>query len=297
MIKIFIVLCKILIIVNLISFRSYDNRITEDLKNTFIDINNTYKEIFTEKDLISRTIHGLIFIVSEVLVIFTVVTIAIDRVIKDTNIGNVLYAILIIIILLLVIHLGLGYLLLITSGIQKFISKVEDKFLKNNLLTSYFIISTYLAIYILNPKQFYGIEFIALIGLLVSYILNLKILIKLIVNPEKIKSNSKGKNINKNDNITQRIAIVSVLLLLMIVLNLFLATGIINQTYPGSFSNNPNRFDLFYYTIITFTTIGYGDIVPANIPAKIISMIISITSVICLTIFLSTVMSYGKDED
>ena len=39
------------------------------------------------------------------------------------------------VVLLLVIHLGLGYLLLITSGIQKFISKVEDKFLKNNLLT------------------------------------------------------------------------------------------------------------------------------------------------------------------
>ena len=83
----------------------------------------------------------------------------------------------------------------------------------------------------------------------------------------------------------------------MIVLNLFLATGIIHQVYPNSFSNNPTRFDLFYYTIITFTTIGYGDIVPIDIPAKIISMIISITSVICLTIFLSSVMSYGKTED
>ena len=147
--------------------------------------------------------------------------------------------------MLLAIHLSLGYLLLITSGIQKFISKVEDKSLKNNLLTSYFIISIYLAIYTLEPKQFYGIEIIALVGLLISYILNLKILIKLIVNPEKIQS-------NKNDNTSQRIAIVSVLLLLMIVLNLFLATAIIYQTYPNSFSNNPSRFDLFYYTIIRY---------------------------------------------
>ena len=52
MIKIFIVLCTILIILNLIRFRNHDNRIIEDLKNTFIDISNTYKEIFTEKDLI-----------------------------------------------------------------------------------------------------------------------------------------------------------------------------------------------------------------------------------------------------
>lgn len=295
--RILILVSTLLIIISLVTLRRKNNkRLLDNIKKTFIEINNTYKEIFTEKDLISRSIHGLIFVASEILVVFTVVRIGLDIVIHDTSLLNALFVIIMIVIILMAIHLSLGYLLMITSGIQKFISKVEDKSLKNNLLVSYFIISTYLTIYLLEPKGFYGIELIALIGLLISYILNLKILIKLIVNPERVKSKNYGKSMNKNDNTPQRIVIVSVLLLLMIVLNLYLAAGIINQAYPGSFSNNPTRFDLFYYTIITFTTIGYGDIVPVDVPAKIISMIIAITSVICLTIFLSTVMSYAKNE-
>ena len=49
---------------------------------------------------------------------------------------------------------------------------------------------------------------------------------------------------------------------------------------------------LFYYTIITFTTVGYGDIVPITMEAKIVSSLISITNIICITIFLSTILSY-----
>ena len=152
--------------------------------------------------------------------------------------------------------------------------------------------------YLVEPKEFIGIEWIALAGLAISYILNLKVLIKLIINPARVKSNNHNHHINdKRQQVGYRIAIVSILIFFMIILNLFLAVGIIEQSYPSAFTNNPTRFDLFYYTIITFTTIGYGDIVPVGIPAKIISMIIAITSVICLTIFLSTVMSYREGND
>ena len=88
------------------------------------------------------------------------------------------------------------------------------------------------------------------------------------------------------------VIIASILIVIMIILNLFLAVCLINSDNPGSFSYNPNNFDLFYYTLITFTTIGYGDITPISIPAKIIAIVISITSVMCITIFLSTILSY-----
>lgn len=48
--------------------------------------------------------------------------------------------------------------------------------------------------------------------------------------------------------------------------------------------------------MITFTTVGYGDIVPLTVEAKIIAIIISVTSVICLTVFLSSVLSIKEDE-
>ena len=294
--KILIVASTLLIIFSLLGFRHKNNkRLIKNIKTTLKQINNTYKEIFTENDLISRMVHGLIFIVSELLVVFTVVRVGIYKLIEDFNFTNIISTLILISVILMAIHIALGYLLMITSGIQKFISKVEDKSLKYNLLISYFIISTYFTVYLVEPKEFIGIEWIALAGLAISYILNLKVLITLIINPARIKSSNNTED--KRQQIGYRIAIVSVLILFMIILNLFLAVGIIEQSYPSAFTNNPTRFDLFYYTIITFTTISYGDIVPVGVPAKIISMIIAITSVICLTIFLSTVMSYREDND
>ncbi|MGL5313615.1 MAG: potassium channel family protein [Peptostreptococcaceae bacterium] len=295
--KILIIASTIIIILSLLGLRRKNNKkIISDIKNTFIEINQTYKGIFTEKDLISRSIHGLIFVVSELLVVFTVVKLGAKRILEDISMANVSASILVILLILLAIHLAMGYLLMITSGIQKFISKVEDRNLKNNLLFSYFILSTYFTVYLLEPSQFEGIEILALVGLGISYILNLKVLIKLIKNPEHINTKNNENRANPKYKVNNRMTVVAILLLFMIVLNLFLATGIINEAYPGAFSNNPSRFDLFYYTIITFTTIGYGDIVPVALPAKIISMIIAITSVICLTIFLSTVMSYNSED-
>ncbi len=82
----------------------------------------------------------------------------------------------------------------------------------------------------------------------------------------------------------------------MMILNLFLAVCFINSADINSYTGNPNNFDLFYYTIITFTTIGYGDIVPVTVLAKIMSIIISTTSVVCITIFLSSVLSFNSEK-
>ena len=67
------------------------------------------------------------------------------------------------------------------------------------------------------------------------------------------------------------------------------------------------------YTMISFTTIGYGDISPAIFESQIVAIIIAITSVLCLIVFVSSVLSekneilndnayvgqesWGEDED
>ena len=108
--------------------------------------------------------------------------------------------------------------------------------------------------------------------------------------PYKIKSKSQDKT-----NFS-RVIIASILIVVLIILNLYLAVCFVSDTGKEAFSNSPNYFDLFYYTIITFSTIGYGDICPVSIVAKFMSIVISLTSIICLTIFISSMLSYKSEK-
>ena len=57
-------------------------------------------------------------------------------------------------------------------------------------------------------------------------------------------------------------------------------------------------FDALYYTIITFSTVGYGDIVPQTAYAKIVSIIIIASNFLLLLAFVNLfVMKAKKKED
>ena len=53
--------------------------------------------------------------------------------------------------------------------------------------------------------------------------------------------------------------------------------------YKNSYIGVISYFDLLYYTIVTFTTVGFGDIVPSFYQGKIMSIVISITSIITIS--------------
>lgn len=289
---IFIILLSTVIVVLIISVRnnSKNLQLFNIIKVSIRHVNKTYIDFFKDRSLVVILVQGFIIIFAEINAFISLCT-SIWRYFSVSNnyFFNVSIKIIIIIILMFIIHYSIGYIVYILTGINKFLYNVEDKNLKIDLLLSYFIISSYSTAILIFPKEISKVYIVGLIGSFICYTLNIKILIRLVRNPNNIKS------INHNHVSFIRIIIAAIILIILIVLNLYLAVVLINSGNPHSFTNNPNNFDLFYFTIITFTTIGYGDITPITYLAKIVTMFIAITSVICISIFISSILSH-KDN-
>ena len=150
-----------------------------------------------------------------------------------------------------------------------------------------------MTILIIFPGEFAKNYKIGLVGVALSYFLNLKVLLRIIRSPEITDFKGQTKKTDGLDSV----GVMAVIVLLMVVISLALAVCFISCSGKGAYTNNPTFFDLFYYTIITFATVGYGDISPVSPVAKFMSIVISMTSILCLTVFLSSVLSYKGTED
>lgn len=292
--KIFIIISTVLLLI-IIGTRNAKNnrRLFTSLKRLISEINNVYKDLFKDMSMVKRITQGGLIIGAEIFIAVAVSTAVIKHIDTYTNfIIDLMIKLIIIFASLVIIHFCMGYILLATVKIHKFIYGVENKNVKVDLLLSYFIISTYFTVLLVFPQQFKESYKIGLLGVAICYLLNIRVLVMLMTNPHNIKSkNQEGASFS-------RIIIAAILIVVLIVLNLYLAVCFVNGSDKEAFTNSPNYFDLFYYTIITFTTVGYGDIVPTTIEAKFVSVLISLTNIICITVFLSTILSYrDKVED
>ena len=289
-----IIILTTIFLVTILIFRSINNNriIRKTFTKTIKDINCTYKEMFKSKSILNKLLNGGIVILSDIFGLafaFAIVSRYVNLLLSPILV--IAIKVLITIIIFLVIHYAIGYVLLVTSRIQRFIHKVEDKNLKVDFLLSYFIIITFLAILLIFPEHFSKSAVFGLISLTICYILNLRVLLKLMISPSVIKS------VNEDSTSISRVVSAAILILIMLVLNLFLAVCFVNSLGNNVYLNASGNFDLFYYTLITFTTIGYGDIIPTTILAKALAIIISLTSVMCLTIFLSKILSADVSEN
>lgn len=290
----FIILLSTIIVILIISLRnrSKNLQLFNLVKFAIKNVNKTYIDFFKDRSLIITIVQGFIIIFAEISAFISLCT-SIWRYFSVSNvyIKNISAKIFLIIFLMFIIHYSIGYIVHILTTINKFLYNVEDKNLKIDLLLSYFIISSYSTAILIFPNEISKVYLVGLLGSFVCYCLNIKILIKLIRNPNNIKSK------NQNDVNFVRIIVASIILITMIILNLYIAVVLINSGNSHAFTNNPNNFDLFYFTIITFTTIEYGDITPITYLAKIVTILIAITSVICISIFVSSILSHKNTSN
>ena len=267
--------------------------ILKKLKSLIYNINKQYIDFFKGKKSEFKIWQLIIFIISQVFVVFAIVRRLFEEVYKYVS-DNYIVAVKIstYLIIFIILYFIVGYISYSSKKIYKYLYKIEDKNTKTDLLISYFIISTYMTILVLFPEKFGEIYKIGLVGAGISYILNLKVLIRVIRSPEIIEVEiENGSKIKFTD-----VSIVAIILLIMVIFSLYLGVCFINSGDIGVYTNNPTYYDLFYYTIITFSTIGYGDICPISPVAKFMSMVISLTSFICLTIFVSSILSYKSEQ-
>jgi hypothetical protein len=77
---------------------------------------------------------------------------------------------------------------------------------------------------------------------------------------------------------------------------------LIENAAPGSLCNltidhlnNPSEF--FYFSFVTLSTLGYGDIFPVSAPAQALSMMLSISGPLYLTILVALLVSRFEHSD
>ena len=142
---------------------------------------------------------------------------------------------------------------------------------------------------------------VVLAGLLVSYLLNMTMLIHISMEPLVCCRCRYGKGNTMEQKYPLKTVLSGALfLILMIVLNLYLGVEMIALLFENAYvyvgtANEVSSLDLLYYTVISFTTIGYGEIVPQRLESKIMALVIAYTSVMCLVIFVSSVLAIKNE--
>ena len=293
MIRLFFILITLFAVERVVSKRINTYKIKR-VKILINQINNQYKYLFKVRTQYINFYQWLILFISQAFVVYALVRYIVKKIFRYVEENYILFGkTLTIIVLILFLYFVIGYLLLSISKIYKFLYKIEDKVTKTDLLISYFIISMYMTILIIFPGEFAKNYKIGLVGVTLSYFLNLKVLFRIIRSPEITDFKGQTKKTDGLDSV----GVMAVIVLLMVVISLALAVCFISCSGQGVYTNNPTFFDLFYYTIITFATVGYGDISPVSPIAKFMSIVISMTSILCLTVFISSVLSYKGTED
>lgn len=212
-----------------------------------------------------------------------------------------LLMIFILTILLIAFYFAFGLPLLIFSKIERLIKTIHKRKLCFSFLVTSYILFGYSYFLWYEKAVMESCGKVVLIGLLVSYILNMNMLIHISMEPVSCCLCRFGQKKKVEQKYPLKVVLAGALILMMlIVLNLFLGVVMISNLFEDAYLNIATAtpvtsIDLLYYTVISFTTIGYGEIVPQRLESKVMAILIAGTSVMCLVIFVSAILAL-KDK-
>lgn len=292
------VLIKILTVVFvLISIGTIEKK-KSIIKKIFKSINESYHELVNQQGSIMGfllKLCGILLLVSFYLISFEKCCL-VDG--KDISFRNIVTSVEIWIITSLIMYLGFGSLLAIFSKTVSLIGNVKNSKMGIKMMSSFLLLILLSFFSFIAENELRENLVYLFAGLVTCYILNMQIMLKIVRNPFCIVED---KNKQRSEN---RVLIISssILIVIMIIVNLYLLVLWTYFSYDNAYTCSSSsssvegitKWQLLYYTVITFTTVGYGDISPVIFESQAVAILICITSVMCLIIFVSSVLS-AKD--
>lgn len=137
---------------------------------------------------------------------------------------------------------------------------------------------------------------LGLVGLGFALLLTFSVMVQAIANPLSIR-----RSVSKRQKYQETASILKGMLLLIFceLLILFLMVYNCFSSNPGFYFSSIDRFldsfDMVYYLIVTFATIGYGDIYPVRVNGQIyselVAIIIAISSMFSTACFVAAVVA------
>lgn len=290
MINIIIDIIVIVVILFLVCFGFYlldsntknNNKKLKYKIKSFIDkaIINGYKEARKNKIIGIVYFCGLVLLILILLIDGRLYSLE-----KDISIINIARDSVKIIVLFVLFLILIGFIMSLIAKLVQKIGNIDNKKISDKMIFEFaFLLVLALAIEyidIIKPTAL----FLAL-GLTMCYIINMQVMFQIIGN---------AKCIDEKQNKSTSLAFCALILLSYILIDLYLfvllVSGVSNNSFTNNYGNVTSKWQLLYFTIISFTTTGYGDITPNNTYGQLITALIAVTSVICLVIFISSVLA------
>lgn len=163
----------------------------------------------------------------------------------------------------------------------------------------YIVILCYAVTYLFGGWRLGGYAWIMLLPLAVTYAGSIRILLGLLRENQVFVPEAGSKIVKMKKE-----AIGTVLALGLVVLHLYFGVLCVRTWIPGAYAFSYETqgegayvtdWDLLYYTILHFTEIGCGDIIPQHAVSRGMAVVIALTSVFCLIVFLSSFMEEEEE--
>lgn len=289
-------LIKLITIILIIVALSTIEKKKEVVKSFFRGINDSLLRCFNSGGRgikVLLVIAGICAVISVFLTSFQICCVKDGREITAKNIVIMFF---VVIISLFIIYVLFGSVMLVFSKTIDVIGNVKNFQLSTRMMASFLLLFLLIFFFFISETVMQENLFFLFVGSATCYVLNINILFKIMQNPFCLIENEREKS---RENVAL-IIICSVLIVLMIIATLYLfvlcAFYSCEEAYRFLAGEGlVTRWNLIYYTVITFTTIGYGDIVPVVFESQVVAIIIAITSVICLVIFINSVLSVKNE--